>query len=89
MEVLFCVGNGKGCRRKLRQPRRPLLFAEGHAVGALIHGGVALVGAHPDLVQGAVVGLAAVVGAGDHSAFDGLVGMAIHDIRLLLYWVRA
>ena len=56
----------------------PLLLSEGHAVGALILSGVALVGTHHDLIQGAVVLVVAVVGAGAHGAFDGFVGMAIH-----------
>ena len=56
---------------------------EGHAVGALIHGGVALVGAHQDPIQGAVVLAAAVVAALMHGALDGLIGMTIHKVSLL------
>ena len=55
-----------------------LLLAEGHAVGALLLGGIGLVGAHTDLVQRAVILVLAVVGAGAHGAPDGLVGMAVH-----------
>ena len=46
---------------------------------------MALVGTHQDLVQGAVVGLIAVVGAGHHSALDGFVGMAVHRAGLLSF----
>ena len=35
-------------------------------------------GAHHDLIQGAVVLMVAVVGAGAHGAFDGLVGVTVH-----------
>ena len=69
----------KKCGRVAAAYRDPLLFAEGHAVGALILGGVSLVGAHTDLVQRAVVLIFAVVCAGAHGAFDGLVGMAVHS----------
>ena len=55
-----------------------LLLAEGHAVSALVHGGIHLVGAYHDLVQGAVVLVAAMVGALLDSAFDALVGMTVH-----------
>lgn len=51
-------------------------LAEGFAVGALVLGGVVLVGAHQDLVQGAVVLLAAVVGALLHGAGNAVVGRA-------------
>ena len=60
-----------------------LLLAEGHAVGALVLGGIALVGAHHDLVQGAVVFLLAVMGALVDSALNGLVGMTVHSNSLL------
>ena len=55
-----------------------LLFAEGHTVGALILGGVSLVGTHLDAVQRAVVLGVAVVGALGHGALDALVRMAVH-----------
>ena len=55
-----------------------LLLAEGHAVGALVLGGVALMGAHHDAVQGAVVLLFTMVCALVYGAFDGLVGMTVH-----------
>ena len=55
-----------------------LLSPEGHTVGTLVHGGVALMGAYMDLVQGAVVLSVAVIGAGDDGAFNALVGAFIH-----------
>ena len=57
---------------------------EGHTVGALVHSGIALVGAHQDPVQGAVILAAAVMGALVHGAFDALIGMTIHCFFLLL-----
>ena len=74
---------------KLRQPWLPqflpglLLLAEGHAVGALVLGGVHLVGTHQDLVQGAVVFVTTVMGTLCDGTLDTLVGMAIHTIDLL------
>ena len=62
-----------------------LLFAEGHTVGALVLGGVPLVGAHQDLIQGAVVGVLGVMGAGLDGTLDALVG--IHKNDLLWFWV--
>ena len=52
-----------------------LLLPEGQAVGALILGGVALVGAHHDPIQGAVVGVLGVVGALLDGTLDALVGV--------------
>ena len=70
-------------RRFFRQPlapfgRRGLLsdLAEALAVGALILGGIGLMGADLDGVQAAVVHLAAVMGAAGDGAFDGRVGGA-------------
>ena len=62
---------------------KQLLLAEGHAVGALILSGVALVGAHHDLIQRAVVLLFTVMCTLVDGAFDGLVGMAVHSNSLL------
>ena len=56
-----------------------LLLAERHAVSALIHGGVLLVGAHADLIQGAVVLIIAVMGTLVDGAFNGLVGVIVHN----------
>ena len=55
-----------------------LLLAEGHAVGALILGGICLVGTHSDAVQRTVVFLLAVMCTLADSTLDGLVGMAVH-----------
>ena len=65
----------RGCRRK---PGYQLLLAEGHAVGALVNSGIHLVGTHQDLLQGAVVGIIAVVSALFYGAFDAFVGMTAH-----------
>ena len=59
----------------------PLLLAEGHAVGALIHGRVLLVGTHHDPVQRAVVCGIAVVRALRNGALNALVGIAAHGIQ--------
>ena len=59
---------------------RSLLLPEGHAVGALIHGGVGLMGTHQDPLQGAVVSAVAVVCALRNGALDALVGIAAHGI---------
>ena len=60
-----------------------LLLLEGLAVGALIHGGIGLVGANHDPIQGAVVLTLAVVCTLGDGAFNTLVSMAIH-IHFLL-----
>ena len=65
--------------------RRKSLLAEGLAVGALVHGGILLMGAHQDFVQRAVVLGIAVVSAGCDGAFDALVGIAVHLSYLLLF----
>ena len=56
-----------------------LLLAEGHAVGALVHGGIGLVGTHQDAVQGTVVGAVAVISTLGNGTLDALVGVAVHD----------
>jgi hypothetical protein len=61
-----------------------LLLAEGHAVGALILGGVLLMGANLNALQRAVVLGVTVVGAALHGAGDALVCVAIHILFLLL-----
>ena len=67
------------------KPRRILrsLLAERHAVGALVLGGILLVGAHHDLIQRTVVLGVAVIGALADGAGDTLVGVAVHTIYLL------
>lgn len=67
--------------RQLRLPhfgKAVLLLAEGHAVSALVLGGIALMGAHHDLIQGAVVFLLAVVCTLVYGAFNGLVCVTVH-----------
>ena len=56
-----------------------LLLTEGLAVGALVHGGVALVGAYQDAVQSAVVDIMAVIGALMNSTFNALVCVIVHN----------
>ena len=65
-------------------PRGNLLLLEGHAIGALLNSGIALVGAHQDAVQRAVVGFVAMVSALPHGALNALVCFAVHE-RLLLF----
>jgi len=55
-----------------------LALTEGLAVGALILGGIGLVGTHQDSIQGAVILAVAVVSAGLNGAFDALVCIVIH-----------
>ena len=65
-----------------------LLLPEGHAVGALIHGGVCLVGAHLDAVQGTVVFGVAVISALADGTFDTLVGIVFHVDAPPFQWVH-
>ena len=62
-----------------------LLLAEGLAVGALVHGGVCLVGTNQDAFQGAEVCILAVMGALCNGAFNALVCMAVHEFDLLFF----
>jgi len=61
-----------------------LFLFEGQAIGALILGGVSLMGTNHDPLQRAVVCLIAMVGALSYGAFNALVCMAIHSPFLLL-----
>ena len=61
-----------------------LLLAEGHAVGALILGRIALVGTNTDLVQGAVVLVFTMMGTLVDSTFNALVCVVVHDISSFL-----
>ena len=70
----------KGCRRWII-----LLLPEGLAVGALVHSRIHFMGADKDPIQGAVVGVIAVISAGLDGAFDALVCMTIHIHFLLLF----
>ena len=60
-----------------------LLFAEGLAVGALIHGGIGFMGAYQDALQRAVVGVITMICALGDGTFDALVGMTTHSQFLL------
>ena len=60
-----------------------LPLAEGLAVGALILGGIRFMGAHQNPVQGTVVLLVTVVGAGLDGTLDALVCMFVHSNFLL------
>ena len=60
-----------------------LLLLEGLAVGALVHGGICLVGAHQDSVQRAVVLAVAVISTLLNGTFDALVCLAAHKRNLL------
>ena len=71
-------------RRHIAAAVGDLLLAEGHAVGALILGGVLLMGANLNALQRAVVLGVTVVGAALHGAGDALVCVAIHILFLLL-----
>ena len=55
-----------------------LLFAEGHAVGALLLSGSGFMGAYQNPVQRAVVFSVAVVCALGNGALNALVGVAFH-----------
>ena len=69
-------------QEKMRRQMPPLmlflLLAEGHTVGTLIHGGICLVGTHGDAIQGAVVGIVAVISTLLDGALDALVCMTAH-----------
>ena len=74
----------KICERRRRSAAvSHSLLAEALAVGALILGGVGLMGTHQNPVQRAVVLMVAVVSAGLDSAFDALVCIAVHIVFLL------
>ena len=75
----------KNCGSFRRRSMESLLCPEGLAVGALVLGGIMLVGAHQNPVQGAVVLGIAVVSAGLDGAFNALVGVTIHVLFLLLF----
>ena len=58
-------------------------LTEGLAVGTLVLGGVGFMGTHQDPVQGTVVLLITVVGAGLDGTLDALVCMLVHSNFLL------
>jgi len=63
-----------------RNNRSFLLLTEGHAVGALVYGGVHFMGTHHDLIQRAVVLVLTMVGALLDGTFDALVCVTVHKI---------
>ena len=71
-------------KRKIRRRLPPYLssslLAEGLAVGALIHSGIGLMGADQDPLQGAVIGILAVMCTLLNSTLNRLVCMAIHSL---------
>ena len=62
-----------------------LFLAEGLAIGALVSGGVCLMGTHLDPLQGAVVRIAAVISALLNSTGDALVCVTVHGFFLLFF----
>ena len=56
------------------------LLAEGLAVGALVSSGIGLMGAYQDPLQGAEIGILAVMCALLDSTLNALVCMAIHRL---------
>lgn len=70
-------------KRKIRRRLPPYwqvsLLAEGLAIGALIHSGVSLVGSNQNALQGAVIGILAVMGTLLHSTLNALVCIGIHS----------
>jgi hypothetical protein len=71
-------------------PSIGLLQLEGLAVGALVHGGVGLVGANQNALQAAIVGAVTVVAAVGDGALDGLVGVVAstaHGEVPPVFWV--
>ena len=74
-------------QQELPRKTRCLLLTEGHAVGALIDGGVGLMGAHQNAVQGAVVLVVTVVCTLLNGALNGLIGMTIHNENPPFIWV--
>ena len=62
-----------------------LLLTEGHTVGALVLGGITLVGTNQNAFQRAVVLGVALVSAGLDGAFGTLVGIAVHCDILLFF----
>lgn len=55
-----------------------LLFTEGHAICALVNGGIALMGTNQDLVKRTEICVRAVMCALRNRTLNGFVGMAIH-----------
>jgi len=76
-----CVKKNRGSRGCRGQ--KSLLLPEGLAVGALVHGGIGLMGANQDPVQRTVVLVLAVVCTLLDGTFNALVCVTVHAIFLL------
>ena len=72
-------------RRRLPPYSRISLLAEGLAVGALVHGGICLMGTYQDTLQGAEIGILAMVCALLNGTLNALVCMTIHSLMILLF----
>ena len=84
--IPFCPPFVKTKPRQKSLPRSTdagLLLTEGLAVGALIHGGVHLMGADHDAVQRTVILVLTVMGTLTDGTFDALVCMVVHGSFLL------
>ena len=84
MSFLYDTMNPFPVKRKIRRRLPPYLcfslLTEGLAVGALVHSGICLMGANQDPLQGAVIGILAVMGTLLNSTLNRLVCMAIHSL---------
>ena len=67
-------------------PLGMLLLAEGLTVSALIHGGICLVGAHHNAIQGTVVLGVAVICTLLDGALNALICVTVHCSFLLFVW---
>ena len=90
LSCIIIAQNLRPSRKKAVNPTRSdppllphLLFAEGHAVGALVHSGIAFMGTHQDALQGAEILLTAVVCTLTNGTFNALVCVTIHVLLLL------
>ena len=81
--------NSVTVKRKIRRQSPPYLrfslLAEGLTVGALVHGGICLMGTYQDPLQRAEISILAMVGALLNGTLNALVCMAIHGYILLLF----
>lgn len=71
-------GNVKKKSRQRKAAALGSLFTEGFTVGALVHGGIQLVGTHQNAVQGAIVLVFAMMRALLDGTLDALIGMTVH-----------
>ena len=85
--AVWRLRQGKSAAVILPRIKMTLLLAEGHAVGALILGRIALVSTYHNTVQGAVILAFAVVSALMDGTLNALVGMIIHNRYPPFCWV--